>query len=216
MSLQFRKKVEQARKHVQMEAGDNNSMYTAFLLDHGDQLKYRLFTGDNGDNTQSGPVDAAGSDATAEKEPATKIEEEDKSATGGVGEGTAPAVGYTKKDDDLSLAVTPNATPAAASTVVGTGWLTLTRRHIHILNITAALVHAMLFLIIYTQAAGKGKQSWRLKRDRLQVINQNVSNAKPFLNITNEKCNLAKPNVMDYGGSLNGTMHLWTYPQVGF
>lgn len=174
----------------------NNSMYTAFLLNHGDELRYRLFTSEGED---------ARNDAL------------DETTTPGGAPTSMPPFGSAEeplqeRNADTTIPVAA-ATAAAAATCMQSSWLKLTRRHIHILNISAALVHAMLFVVIYSLAVGKGKQAWRLKQDRVQVVPKSVGDKTPFVSITNDKCNLAKPNIMEWEGSDIGAMQLWSYPQ---
>ena len=193
MSLPFRRKQQQP----QHQHAGNNSMYTAFLLDNGDQLKYRLFTGVDGDEAAFVPG-AAG--AVPGQQPA--------------GATTAPPAADEENAGGGGAAAVPYKQNAAA--VSCSGWFSLTRRHINILNIVAALVHAMLLVIVYVMSKDKEKKIWRLKQDRVQVVSKSVGDANPFVKISNEKCNAAKPNVLDYSNAdaALGVMQMWSYPQV--
>lgn len=178
-------------------------MYTAFLLDNPDSLftYNRLFTG----------IDPPASD---------DAQGGDTGDAQGVGDGVIIPVDTVnnKKDDDGQQ---PAEDPAAAANGSNEArclpcvpWTRLTRRNIHILNIAAAGLHAMLFIIIYWQSSSKDKKAWRLKQDRIQVVPKVVGDVNPFVKITNDKCNLAQPNVMTWQGSTMGALHLFTYPQV--
>lgn len=173
------------------QISSNSSMYTAFLLDKpggsglGGGGGYRLFTGPDADPPSAPEI---------------------------------PAIGETQDADVESPTPPPSTSVAGAATAVAAtcaSSLTLTRRHIHMLNIAAAVVHGILFVIIYFETSKKEKrQTWRLKQDRIQVVPKPVGDANPFVKITNDKCSLAKPNIMDWANSPMGALQLWVYPQV--
>ena len=175
------------------QISSSSSMYTAFLLDKPSGIGggYRLFTGpDAGGPSQTDPPSAE----------------------------EIPAIGETQAGDVESAAPPQSTSVAGAATAVAAtcaSSLTLTRRHIHMLNIAAAVVHGILFVIIYVETSKKEKrQTWRLKQDRIQVVPKPVGDANPFVKITNDKCSLAKPNIMDWADSPMGALQLWVYPQV--
>lgn len=202
MTFPFRRKVDQQYLQQHLLTDDtpppascarnvsSSGMYTAFLLDSADQLKYRLYTAPkfDGQDDLLGPTDNPNNNAN---DPATVVQ---------VGNDSAADAGKG----------------ANAGKMPNIGCLKLTRRTIHILNLCAAALHAILFIVIYFQAVGKGKQGWYLKQDRVQVVPKNVSDSRPFVNITNDKCNMAKPNLMNFTGSGGEGMslQLWVYPQV--
>lgn len=229
MTFPFRRKVEpqyQGRNSAAAAAAASSgvqvssAMYNAFLL-HGGAGDYRVVLSAPGegqaeiapdvDNNEGGIGDEnVGDEEQQQQQPLLlpvmqKQQQQQRQAAG---------------DGEKSKQEKPG------SSMPKLGFLKLTRRNIHILNVTAATVHAILFIVLYFQAANKGKQSWRLKWDKSQVVPKNVGDKTPFMRLfvssssnsssastPSSNCSLASPNVIDYAKSPLGTMQIWSYPK---
>lgn len=152
----------------------------------------------------------------------TAGKEDEESALLLNGQPSAPPAPSQSDDDDEVAEGVEVQDVAADATVVGVAvpfyekakCFSLRRRNIHILNVSAAVVHAILFVVLFFLAMGKDKQSWHLKQDRTQTIPSFIGATNPFVTIGNQSCNPAKPNTLNFTNSSFGPMQTWTYPQV--
>lgn len=122
------------------------------------------------------------------------------------------------READVVPAAVVNSTEGkdGASSSNGKKFTLLRRTNIHILNIVAAIVHGILFLVLYFLALGReNRQAWALKQDRTQTLPHMLGMKSPFVQVSDPTCsNPAKPNMLNFTNSSMGPLQTWTFPQV--